>query len=767
MIDRREPAEGATVEKPNAMMLQRTIYRLDEVSADPELVGSKAASLARLMSMGITIPLTAVIPIPVYRRMAEAGTRDPSKMGARIASLRLDEIRSDILEYLRRQFGVSRFAVRSSANVEDLEDKSFAGQYESVIDVPLEGVPDAIREVWRSLWSEEAMSYRATVDRIPGMAVMIQPFIAGRMSGIAFSANPMTGNPFEIVFEYSSGDCSGVTDGRTQTETLVLDVRGLLSGKEAPEPFATVAAVCQRFDRPVDLEWTVDSGGRVLILQERPLVLKRRHILESAELLKYKLALPEPLSRLGASLEFEKNRIYQRVVRRLGSPRYTSRTMTVYSRQFLREEHEEPSYSAAGAIATGVRAANQLPTYLLLRRRLLRNPGVRPQPQRHTNPIDLLLGLVAEYLRLYESSIYVAQTYSLFTGLLVRYAYFLTGGRLARPLLYNLFRCPSSISAVRDSKLSALAQQLVPAGADDWLAIQTDEFQQTYAAYCREFGYVFNEGSPRDPYSRIDSKLAYRLLRNIQGARPTEDDGALLESVEREIRATRLGPIHLLLFRAARRLYQPMALIKEDRNHLFYLASARLRDFITNESESLGRELSLRSIDEIYFLSLREIAARERSERRLRLRQRLYLLSRAFVDPYPHRSRAAVPAGAPYLEGIPCAPGTASGQVVFVETRDDFAKVRPGSILVTHTVRPFWTPILRSCHGLLASSGNILSHGASIAREYGVPAVFGLGEQIVRLREGQVVTVDGSRGKVFVDQAAPNDQACGAASLCQ
>jgi pyruvate,water dikinase len=78
----------------------------------------------------------------------------------------------------------------------------------------------------------------------------------------------------------------------------------------------------------------------------------------------------------------------------------------------------------------------------------------------------------------------------------------------------------------------------------------------------------------------------------------------------------------------------------------------------------------------------------------------------------------------------------------------EFAKLRPGDVVVCPVTAPVWSVLYPSMGALVTDHGGILSHPAIIAREYGLPAVVGTQDATSKLRDGQLVTVDGIRGTV-------------------
>ena len=108
---------------------------------------------------------------------------------------------------------------------------------------------------------------------------------------------------------------------------------------------------------------------------------------------------------------------------------------------------------------------------------------------------------------------------------------------------------------------------------------------------------------------------------------------------------------------------------------------------------------------------------------------------------------AGQPAAAGVLTGSPASAGTvtAAARVILDPVG---AHLEPGEILVAPSTDPGWTPLFLTAGGLVMEMGGPNSHGAVVAREYGIPAVVGVPDATLRLATGQQITVDGSAGTV-------------------
>jgi phosphohistidine swiveling domain-containing protein len=102
------------------------------------------------------------------------------------------------------------------------------------------------------------------------------------------------------------------------------------------------------------------------------------------------------------------------------------------------------------------------------------------------------------------------------------------------------------------------------------------------------------------------------------------------------------------------------------------------------------------------------------------------------------------------LQGLGISAGVVTGPVRVLRSLAEADRLKPGEILVTQATDPGWTPLFLSAAGLVMEMGGMLSHGAVVAREYGLPAVVNVSGATGRLRDGQMITVDGSRGVVWV-----------------
>ena len=107
------------------------------------------------------------------------------------------------------------------------------------------------------------------------------------------------------------------------------------------------------------------------------------------------------------------------------------------------------------------------------------------------------------------------------------------------------------------------------------------------------------------------------------------------------------------------------------------------------------------------------------------------------------------------LAGVAGSPGVITGISRVVTGPEEFHKLGKGEILVAPFTNPVWTPLFAVAGGLITEVGGILSHGAIVAREDGIPAVMAVNGATKQIPEGKMLTVDGNKGVVYIEDEVP------------
>ena len=214
-----------------------------------DYVGGKGRSLSKLIEGGFDVPAGFLVPTHVYREfVAEHGLQDrilaltkPSILEGAVsfedASLNIAQLfvtheispdfRASIDVAYQALSGEPPVAVRSSANAEDLPNLSFAGQQETYLNVSgPEAIIDAIKRCWASLWTAQAMNYRHEMGidhSTVAMCVVVQAMVPSDVSGVLFTANPVTGDRSEMIVNASFGLGEAVVSGQVSPDLYVVD----------------------------------------------------------------------------------------------------------------------------------------------------------------------------------------------------------------------------------------------------------------------------------------------------------------------------------------------------------------------------------------------------------------------------------------------------------------------------------------------------------------------------------------------------------------
>ncbi len=288
----------------------------------PAEVGGKAANLLILSRIAhVTVPPYGILDAAWFRehaRVCDARCRGlpaaerPAAMRQTLLSLPPGGKFTAHLEmHLQalRNGPASFLAVRSSAMGEDGEDASFAGQFDTVLNVPAgdsQAVTRAVLQCWASAFGERALAYRGKFGLPdPAMAVVLQAMIPADAAGVCFTLNPVTGDTGEMIVSAAWGLGEGIVSGRYEGDRFVLSretglytehladkaecIAALAHGgtreEKVPENRRRIScltreglqelkraalAIEAHYRQPMDLEFAF-QGGRLYMLQARPI----------------------------------------------------------------------------------------------------------------------------------------------------------------------------------------------------------------------------------------------------------------------------------------------------------------------------------------------------------------------------------------------------------------------------------------------------------------------------------------------------------------
>ena len=791
------------------------ILTLDQIEGEP--VGGKASGLARLRDMGLRVPEAVVL------------------VGATLETPE-DEL-DELVQKLVERFGADRVAVRSSALGEDGVESSFAGQYETVLDVAgAAEIRDAIRVCLESVENARASAYRDARDAqaeessVP-MSIVVQRMVDARVSGVCFTACPVTNRRNRLVIDAIEGLGEALVSGeaspdheewlreeRVWEETQLAGEAPFLRREERTQ-IAEEAIVAEgRVGEPIDLEWAIDRQGTLQWLQARPITTLAYDpqtldtMLEEVGDVYTRCNVGEMMPGAVSPLTYSTcakgiDVGWQRIKDDIRLPRESAPP-----RPYLGMSHghlfinmsegarvsssvsgtsgDQQSLAICGRLVPEVVAPPPPPLYVRLPR-LLRQAWaiLRPAPRIRRMEELLASGSVPHESTGLESWRAVdARMPDLFEAYQLHLVVSSGAGALTPILLGQLAGdaepsdehhaiVASVLSGAKNVESADIAE-----GAERILhgllaaADRSASFVDRGAAEARTWLESEDAGEVGVLYRAYMAKHGHRSLRELDIRQPewAHDPTPLIRSLQTQLRG-RLSSTDAERSAAVVNTSPPEGAARFDRIQKFAHIAVRNRErcksllvglttIFKRAYRALGDQLvaegRLADSDSIYFLFHEEIETLAaappghalRDEALARRAALAYQETLRFPEVMVGRPQPERPsfegADEQLVIGKPVSRGRVEGIVRVVMTLEEAESLEPGEILVAPITDVGWTPYFGVISGLVTDVGSAVSHGAVVAREYGLPAVLNTRNGTSILRTGERVVIDGDRGTI-------------------
>lgn len=718
-------------------MNARILQLAEDLAADPERAGRKAATLARLARAGFRIPEGCVVPVDVEGATSEV-----------IAAL-----------------GDGPLAVRSSGTAEDAGTASWAGQYATVLGVSgSTALDDAIAQVRASGSSGHARAYGRAEARIP---VLVQKQLAPSIAGVAFTADPISGARDVTLVTAGHGLGTGVVDGtsgadtwriqagdavRASGETVVLDAT---TARLVADLAVRVAS--ELGDEPVDIEWAI-ADGSLWLLQARPMTSLPDQVLWTAPrgafARNFRLGewLGDPVTPLFESwlLTRMEDRLHEIHAALIGVQAPRPLHIVVNGWYF---------YSLAFMPASAGAAARSLPHLVA---RLVRDPRrVAPMipPLAHLGVelwerewrellLPRYLAACAAAMAQVETAT-PAQLVVMVDGLAA-----LAGEYFASITVVAGFAWKAEIP-LGQLYQRALAERIGGSHLDLLQGLHRPVHRSHDLVSLDWWHPTLGERGPNDEDPTMDARQA-RLV------------AARTQAEARARAALRDRPRDLARFERRLSPAQRAIVVREEQLAEFTRPWPVMRVALLRLGAELERIGAIAHAQLVFFLTVDELRAaltttppdrpavlerRATWERQRRLVPPLILGSLPPMLGQLLRSadralRAAGGSGSALVRGTAASAGSATGPVRIVRSADEFDRLLPGDVLVCPATTPAWTTLFGRACAVVTDTGNPASHASIVAREYGIPAIVGTGDATQLLSDGQRVRVDGAAGTV-------------------
>jgi pyruvate,water dikinase len=779
-------------------------------------VGGKARGLKVLHQLGLRVPESFVIVHPNGHELPE-----------------------DALANHLRALGQGPKAVRSSAMSEDGLHSSFAGQFETYLNVSgTEAIKLAIRKCVAAADSDRVSLYSQKVgdQADTRVSVIVQNMVNAEKAGVIFSADPVSNRRDKMVINVAAGMGDDLVSGKKDAVQYRIFASGkdvdsqiakngaLLSAAQIRELMAGARKAEKAYGHPVDLEWAIDSEGLIHWLQVRPVTtLDDVHFNElddvkeeSADVwslgnigemmpgvvtpLTYSVcgraidiglgylaarfgAIPMKAIRTWRSLELFYNRLFFNL----------SRYMIYVQKLALnKKENVIISLSATdvpelkvgkldSVLPRILRFCKQATTIQLAGRGVKRlrklEQGFRLQMTGDLHKDYATLDFAFERLvdafccHILTSS-QSGSYYSALMGILTR------NQRLPEARDHTLAALlladnPSieSADAVRSVEQFALLLRGSP-GLAEPLAFMTPSaalnliegharLRERYHALLQRHGHrCVRESELREkPWEEDQEHLVSMIQASLRSGQPAKSARDTAEDLRRlmqkQLTVSQRLFIHLVK-RAARKAVANREMTKALSMRMVNETRKAYRSY----AKTLVERGLLDDTDQIYFLTREEIgrlindrdpawkvkAAKRRAQLPETAKLQFPLMNVGI--PEPLEEEVLVPITGNQIRGIPVSRGLVRARARIVNSVAEAATLQPGEIMVVSFTDIGWTPYFSLISGLITEIGSPLSHGAVVAREYGIPAVVSAKGARNFIKTGDMVALDGESGTV-------------------
>jgi phosphohistidine swiveling domain-containing protein len=835
-------------------------------ATDVAYAGGKGATLARLFQAGLPVPPGCVLsPEACAVFLAVQHVSPTSSPDAICQTLRTAPLPAALEADLRTALAAvpaapHGWAVRSSAVSEDHATTSYAGVYESFLEIPDEELWAYIRACWASWWSERAVAYRQHVgepDATPRMAVVLQHMVPARCAGVVFTAEPLHGDRTRMVINAAPGLGVAVVSGIVQPEQYTLATTPDLRLLETrflhpngppllpPEVVLQLGALCQRLETfcgsPQDVEWAWD-GTACWIVQSRPITTLGDATLNGTEDVWGNanlkdvipgLVSPFSWSLMQPQLEGAMRQQYARagylvpperpLLRRFWGRPYFNISLLNEAGYALYGATPELQAAQLGGMVPP-RARPPVSPSLRQRLRWLRNMlrFVRIA-NRVAKIVPTQFAMVQQRWReerqslsdldraaLLEKLEHHADVTQPFLELHLHLSWAMSGnfsalrdmaaravpqvnlgqgpsplpsatGRgsaasLAAELVTGIGDVSSAEHSYRLWELSRLARQspqvmafLAQGKWDTWRQqLAGTAFAKAWQEFLETYGhralYEVEMANPRwreQPDYLFEVLATYASLPQARAPFDPEEQARRRQAAEHEV-CRLLTPWRRPWFRATLRRTQAFSRLRENsKSHLVQLIDIG-RLMALRAAHFLMQDGLLEDAEAIFCLQIEEVRTALRgampvetvrhliTQRRLeRQRNAARHLPDLFIGECPLYTES-LPTQGTVLTGLPSSPGRVTGIARVLYSPQEGARLQPGEILVAPSTDPGWTPLFLLASGLVMETGGYLSHGAIVAREYGIPAVLNIPLATQRIPDGSSILLDGAQGVVQV-----------------
>jgi len=786
---------------------------LRDITNEP--VGGKAKGLKTLTEIGLKVPEAFVLIHP-----------------------RSDRLDDTILKQHLNTLGPGLKAVRSSAVSEDGQKASFAGQFETFLNLrTYDEIKNAIVQCIDAAQAHRVKSYSGNLvtDADLRISVILQNMVEARVAGVVFSANPVTNRRDKMLINAIAGHGEALVNGmkdafhyefyrsESNIESQLESHSGLLTVNQVKEILEGAKRAEKHQGFPVDLEWAIDQKGTLLWLQVRPITtLQDVHYNEldsvkgestdvwtlgnigemmpgvatpltwsvSAEAIDYGMAV---LANKAGAFPL-KARTSPRYIQMFYNRLFINMTnMMDYPKNVWLNKADDVQFALSGKIFPGITA---VPEAAFPRRvfNFFRQIDNTLRAQKYLEDLRILDSGFAIKLTSSMDEVYnQLETARKIIG--IGFGHHLMTSAQSGTLYSTFMRIMTDNKRTPQSEDHHIATILLLDNPE----IESADAVKSLERFAREikhntiFSDLFIAAPPAEALRLILEEAPPEILQQFNAFIKRHGHRCVRES---ELREKTWGehPQQLIQMLQTRvrtgdikhqTRNVPMA-IREALSHVIFFKRLILRRLIPTARKGVARrEISkgmvihmvdkarkgyqhlakqmlnnglLDDVDQIYFLTHEEIgqllrdhnpAWKEKANKRRVIFPELDKLTFeeiSFGIPEPLEQEVKFEIHEGQLKGTPVSAGIIEGRVRIINTLEDAEKLQDREIMVASFTDVGWTPYFSIVSGLITEIGSPLSHGAVVAREYGIPAVVGAKGAKRFLSDGMLIRLDGNKG---------------------
>lgn len=751
-------------------------------------IGHKARNLLFLKRNGFLIPKTHLLRFDAYQYYIA------NKVQA------YNDLLNEIGEIVKPG---NLYAIRSSANIEDSSSASYAGQFESVLNISeTKKIMETIEKIWESAKDPMVLEYsknRSDANEKVKMGVIIQEMVNSEYAGIAFSNNPLTGLN-ETIIECISGGAekltqTGITPNRWVKKWgswIEKPEAAVISEKIINEVIALVKSIENKFKKPVDIEWAYENG-KVYILQVReiteleipvysnkiskemlpgiikPLVWSVNTLIINhnwtrliKEMVGGKELNPESLTGYFYYRAYFNMSAFGKVFKRLGMPAETLELMMGIDV----EGPDKPKYKP------GIRTFLLIPRMIVFIFKIMRYGGklnkfIQSMTLAEYTPLvkssddsenQIIMKEIEQKIKAASeiaryniiipliSSFYNKVLHSMMEKRGVDFNY----NYKIKDIDFNDVRPYVHIA---DMKRKYFGEKETKAISFKEI-VQEDKFMD----FVEKFGHFSDSGNDFSyiPW-REDLNLIYEMVKNYSFSTENSKN----ETEENLSRLLKRKPLIRFVYnRAGKYSYY-----RERISSFYTYGYGALRPLFLIIGKRLHKIGAIEKPTDVFYLYSNEIY--DFSEKNITSGFKNKIAGRKaeiqstdgytlpgtiFGDSAPPLSKASKS----FLKGIPTSHGFYMGVAKALFGLGEMNKLNEGDVLVVPYSDVGWTPLFSKAGAVVAESGGILSHSSIVAREYHIPAVVSVDNACNSL-DGKLVSVNGYTGEINIIEGNGNE----------